>query len=228
MSDILEEVKRESKDEKTLVLFKKIGPFVIFFMSLILITSVIFSLYERRKEERIFEEGGKYAKAFFAIRDGHLDDAMVMLYPLGMQGKTAYSDLALLNYANISFAQRERYDDGKEAYDALLKKSTNKALIDYAYLSLLINDIYYEKISRSDGIEKLRGYIKDKRVFMLSAMEVLTTLYIADGDYQAARHATYQIKVSPTAASTMKHRAKMMEDYIYKHQAAKVPTNIET
>ena len=216
MSNLLQEMQEETKNEKLLLKLKKIGPFIVAILIVSLFASVLFTLYDKRQREIAHNEGMSYSKALVFLSVRQLDAAMPILHKLGHEGKSAYSDIAMINHANLSLSQKNDFIAFKDGCNKVLERSSNEAIKNYITFILLLHAIEHKELPFDEAVIKIKDYINDG-IFRYSALEALAFLLVSHEKYSDATMIVSQILQNDIAPESIKNRVMLLEKYIKKY-----------
>ncbi len=202
MVDLLDEVRDELKDEKALNFIKQNGKFILILMVVTIFGAALKLWWMDYQENKSFHAGGEYMSAIMKMRAYKPDEAVKKFEELFTSNNTNYAALAGLNAGSYADFKKD-YEKSYSIYKNVSENSNyDKSLRDLSkYLELKAalakND--------NDSIAGFESYVKDG-IYKFSALELLGTYYLQNGDKAKAKEAFSVILTDPESPQTLKKR----------------------
>lgn len=189
MTDILDSVMEDLKQEKVYIAIKRYGKFLILLVILLLITGLLLNWWKSHKENIIHAEAAKYIKVQHFLHrvtnQQMLQDILGNLEELS-NGNTIYSVIAAINFANIHDAMGN-FNKAAHIYGEVEgNKKIDASLRAFAGLLKIASYLRAEKITNDEALKMLQEKHKFP-YFQYSKQLLEVSLLIQENKKQEAR-----------------------------------------
>ena len=208
--DFIREVDEDLKEEKRIVFWKKILPYVMSIsLGIILFTSG-FVFWKNYTEKLSQQLGDDFSAAVQLASEEDIDAAIIALNRIVDEGSDGYVTLAKMKKASI-LIQTGKLELGLEIYLDLERNAVDQSFRDIASILYVLNSmdtkdpqILLEKINK----------LESSQIWRSSALEMKAFLKLKQNKTDEARKAFEAILSLPSTPSSLATRARNMVDYL--------------
>ncbi|CAG7591702.1 MAG: tetratricopeptide repeat protein [Candidatus Midichloria sp.] len=159
MTDILDSVIEDLKQEKIHTAMRRYGKFLILLIVLLLICGLLFNWWKAHKENLLHAEAAEYIKAHHFLNkvtsQQMLQEGVGRLEKL-LEGNTVYATVAALNLANIHDAMGN-FNKAAHIYGTIEgNKHVDQSLRAFSGLMRIASYLRAEKITNEEGLKMLQ------------------------------------------------------------------------
>lgn len=207
MTDLLDEVKQDLREERTLDALKKLVPIIAIFIVTFIVVFGVKTWWTSYQNDKIFSDGGDYHTAAIKMRSGNAKDALEIFEKISTND-TAYSALANLNLAAFS-ALKKDFIKAITIYESIyLNKNFPKAIRDFAKIQLITVQLEAEKISLENALNELKEASLSKNEFSALADELRLNILISLNKVEEFDSLFNEIITDPNVSLSIKNRVK--------------------
>ncbi|AEI88575.1 MAG: Putative negative regulator of RcsB-dependent stress response, UPF0070 family [Candidatus Midichloria mitochondrii] len=198
MTDILDSVIEDLKQEKIHTAMRRYGRFLILLIVLLLICGLLFNWWKSHKENTLHAEAAEYIKAHHflnkATSQQMLQEGVGRLEKLS-EGNTIYATVAALNLANIHDAMGN-FNKAAHIYGTVEEnKDVDQSLKAFAGSMRISSYLRAEKITDEEGLKMLQERHRVP-IFNYSRQLLEASLLIQDNKKDKARALLDNIRVT--------------------------------
>jgi len=158
MTDILDAVVEDLKQEKINFAMKRYGKFLILLIISLLISALLFNWWQSHKENILHSEAAEYVRIHHLLNrvsnQQMLQESLGRLEELS-KGQTIYALIAALNFANIHDAMGN-FNKAAHIYGEVENnKKVDQSLRSFAALMRISSYLRSEKITNEEGLKML-------------------------------------------------------------------------
>lgn len=212
MSDLLDEVKQELKEEKFIKLGKTLAPYVLSVMVAIIIGVSAKLWWVDYRNDKIYDAGADYQMAVLKMRAKNVDDAELRFKSIIENNGTIYTPLSQLTLAAFQDF-KGHHDDATIIYKATMEKS-GKDVIFYdlaKYLQLKAE----ASIKLDENVKAgLNKYVEDDAVFSSSANDLIVGSEFASLDKETVKHRINALLTDTATPASIRERIKVINSYL--------------
>ncbi len=214
MTDLLDEVKDDLRDENTFNFIKKYGRAVILFMAITVIAISCNMWWQSYQMNKIYQEGGEFIIAAMKMRSNKLDEAINDLSTLAKSGSTIYSTLAQIDIASYQ-QHKKNFKSAKENYLLASQKKANDSILKhYIDLMTLKAELSEPNNNKEELLAKAKKISLKDNPFKLSIYELIASLEITLNKQHEALETISKIKDNPNTPLTIKNRIGLLEELL--------------
>ncbi len=202
MVDLLDEVRDELKDERALQFIKQHGTFILVLMVVSIFGAALKLWWNDYQENKAYHAGGEYMSAIMKMRAYKPEEAVKKFEELFTTNNTNYGALAGLNAGSYSDFKKD-YDKSYMIYKNVSENSSyDKSLRDLSKYLELKTALSTNKEEAIAGFEKYT----QEGIYKFSALELLGTYYLQQGNKEKAKEAFNTILTDPESPTSLKKR----------------------
>jgi hypothetical protein len=220
MTDLIDEIREEIKEERYARLWGKYGNFVIgAAIGIILLTAIVVFISSQRHTTRS-EAGSEYYAISSNLKQQNRSDMLESLESMYKGNKTHFAALAGLKRANVLIEENKK-DDAIALYKSMSENNTLplelKSLAALTYVSYVI-DGDVNNIDEKELNKILDSLIEDTSPWKYSAQELKGMLALRLGDVEEATSTFQLLSDDFSAPASLRKRAKLLADSIQERQ----------
>lgn len=206
MVDLLDEVRDELKDERALQFIKQNGTFILILMVVSIFGVALKLWWNDYQENKAYQAGGEYMSAIMKMRAYKPDEASKKFEDLFATNNTNYGALAGLNAGSYAEFKKD-FEKSYMIYKNISENSSyDKSLRDLSkYLEL---KAALAK-NKENVATELENYSKEG-IYKFSALELLGTYYLQNGNKEKAKEAFNTIITDPETPPTLRKRVSTL------------------
>jgi hypothetical protein len=212
MTDLLEETIQDIKEEKTLNLVKKYGKWLAVLVVVTVVGALVNTIYQDHKLNKVHEQGAEYLKGLLKSQPGMEALALEHFRSVAEAETSPFSPLAQLQLAGI-FSNNKDYDSAISTYQNIIDSDADKAMKDFASFMIINVKNTSGEINAKETVTALEQYLFGQPVFALLAEEMLTGLYLEEGEYKKALASADNILLSEKAGENAKLRVYRLKNF---------------
>ena len=208
MADLLDEVLRDQSDEKKLIFFKKILPFVIAITILIVVGMVVNDRYQAKKIEENKELGDIFIKAINNSDKKIVDEVLKQLPQDNASNRI--NELALLKRAGL-FIDNGDTDGAKAIFEEIISnkeiESTTSSFARISWLSLVIDQPNITEKDKETLQEYLKYYTNESQEFFGTASLLKAIWFEKNNQNELAKEELIALKSLENLPASIKKQA---------------------
>tara|TARA_B100000287_G_scaffold430011_1_gene484443 strand:+ start:1242 stop:1883 length:642 start_codon:yes stop_codon:yes gene_type:complete len=208
--DFIREVDEDLKEEKRIIFWKKIFPYVLS-ISLGIVLSVSGYVFWNNHTEKVSQQlGDDFTAAVQLANEEDYDAAIIALNRIVDEGSDGYVTLAKMKKASI-FIQNGEIEKGLSIYLDLERNAIDQSFRDIASILYVLNSM------DNEDPKKLMKKIEDlesSKIWQSSALEMKGFLFLKTNEKEKAVETFQSILSLPGSPSSLANRAKNMIEYL--------------
>ena len=208
--DFIREVDEDLKEEKRIVFWKKILPYVMSIsLGIILFTSgfVFWKNYTEKLSQRL---GDDFSAAVQLANDEDIDAAIIALNRIVDEGSDGYVTLAKMKKASL-LIQNGDVPQGLKIYSDLEKNAVDQSFRDIATILYVLNSMDIDDpVTLLMKLENLES----SKIWKSSALEMKGFLFLKMDQKDKAKEIFSSILELPSSPSSLATRAKNMLEFL--------------
>ena len=208
--DFIREVDEDLKEEKRIVFWKKILPYVMSIsLGIILFTSgfVFWKNYTEKLSQRL---GDDFSAAVQLASEEDIDAAIIALNRIVDEGSDGYVTLAKMKKASLLIENGD-VAEGLKIYSDLEKNAVDQSFRDIATILYVLNSMDIDDpVTLLKKIENLEA----SKIWKSSALEMKGFLFLKMKQKDKAKEIFSTILELPSSPSSLATRAKSMLEFL--------------
>ncbi len=208
--DFIREVDEDLKEEKRIVFWKKILPYVMSIsLGIILFTSgfVFWKNYTEKLSQRL---GDDFSAAVQLANEEDIDAAIIALNRIVDEGSDGYVTLAKMKKASL-LIQNGDVPQGLKIYSDLEKNAVDQSFRDIATILYVLNSMDIDDpVTLLMKLENLES----SKIWKSSALEMKGFLFLKMDQKDKAKEIFSSILELPSSPSSLATRAKNMLEFL--------------
>jgi hypothetical protein len=210
MADILDEVLNDEKDEKRLVIFRKVFPIIIGLTVIIAIIMGGYSWYSSSKNKHNQQIGDSFIGLISGeYQDGKLVDSLLEEISLGNENKV--SELAAIKLTSRQIQANDASGAMKSLETIIDSKDYSDITQSYArilYISLILDLDKLDSQQENKSREYLQYFSHDSQIFYATATLLKSLFYLKNQQLDLANQYALEVLKLPRASVVIKEQAK--------------------
>jgi len=210
MTDLLDEVKHDIKEERTLNFIKHFSKILISTMVVAVAVTGIWLWWNDYSKNESYKEGSELLQAIDSKRNGKFEETVTKLQTLFDNGKTNYAVLAGFEITSYKLFKKD-YPGAIEMLEKIANKpDAPKYYRDFAQLNAYVLKHENKQDNTKAFMDNIVKLSHETKIFNSSVDELLATLYINDNNKEAAKNILDKLAAAPSTPLSIAERAHML------------------
>ncbi len=210
MTDLLDEVKHDIKEEKELSFIKHFSKILITTMVVVVAGTGGWLWWSGYSKNESYKEGAELLQAIDSKRNGKFEETVAKLQQLFDNGKTSYSVLAGFEITSYRLYKKD-YPGAIEILEKIANKAgTPKYYKDFALLNAYVLRHESKKDDAKTFMDNITKLSQETTTFNSSVDELLAALYINENNKEAAKNLLDKLAATPSTPLSIAERANLL------------------
>lgn len=218
MTDILDEVAEDVKEEKHHFITKKIIKFFVVAAAIIVVATTVYVWKERSVKTLQYNLGALFNQALMDIESDNLDKAITELNKIIEYPHQQYAALAYLNKAAILLKQGKVEESQKSLIEMSKQEHFDKLFRDLSKIIYLGNQLNSGKQDLELTDEMLKAVCKDGNAWQLSGLQLKALYDIKNKNFDEAKVSLNKIIDSKTTNKSSRDTANNILNVISRNE----------